>query len=160
MPSRSEEIASRSLRVILDGIPAGSTIDDSPELRKALTGLEWFLPEVLGEVHSEWKGESLDGICPHVVRKTGYSEAEILGLCWLMSDQTLTAFHLRLQISATVDEVTWLELRLGEKGQHGMVRIPHNAGSIDKRLHVLGRKIDSMEWVYKVTFGQRRFEQS
>src|SRR5262249_50006785 len=136
----------------------GATIDDTPEFRDALTALEWFLPDVLAEIHSEWAGESLDGIYAHIARKTGDGEAEIFGLCILLSDQTLTPIHLRLQLSPTTDEVSWLELRLGEKGQQGMVRYPYPPlGSIYKRLHAM-RGSSNDAWIYKVTFGKRRMK--
>lgn len=157
MVSRAEEITSSRIRQILAEIPAGETICDSPGFRQALSGLEWFLPTVLAEIHPEWTGESLDGIYPHVAYKTGEAEVAILGLCCLMSDQTLTPIHVRLQLSSTADEVSWLELKLGEKGQGGMVRTPYSCSlSLDKRLHALSRRAGTMEWVYKVTFGERR----
>jgi hypothetical protein len=157
MPSKAEETASRRLRQILSELHVGETISDSPEFRDALCGLEWFLPTVLAEIHPEWTGESLDGFYPHVAQKTGEGEAEILGLCCLMSDQTLTAIYLRLQLSTIADEVSWLELRLGEMGQAGMVRIPYSSSpSIYKRLHALGRRASTMEWTYKVAFGERK----
>ena len=92
MTSKAEEIASRSLRSVLGGLHVGANIDDSPEFRDALSGLEWFLPTVVAEIHPEWTGESLDGFYLHVAQKTGDREAEILGLCCLLSDQTLTPF--------------------------------------------------------------------
>jgi hypothetical protein len=157
MASAPEEITSRRLRAILAELPTGATIDDSESFRDALTGLDFFLPEVLAEIHSEWTGGGLDGIYPCFARKTAEAEIEILGLCCLIYDQTLTAFHLRLQLSQTEDEVSWLELFLGEKGQHGMRRMPYpGRGSIHNRLHALGRKAGTIEWVYKVTFGERR----
>jgi hypothetical protein len=156
MPAKAELIASRCLRAILAGIPTGATIGDSPEFRHALTGLEWFLPGVLAEIHPEWTGESLDGIFAHVSHKTGEGEAEIFGLCCLMSDQTLTPIHIHLQLSPTTDEVSWLELRLGEKGKTGMVRSPYPAsGSLHNRLYGLSRRVKTIEWAYKVTFGHR-----
>jgi hypothetical protein len=155
MASKAEEIASRELRKILAGVPTGATIEESQEFQHALAAFEWFLPTVLAEIHPEWTRESLDGIYPHVAHKTGEGEAEILGLCCLMSDQTLTPIHIRLQISANTDEISWLELQLGEKGQGGMVRTPYSSGSIYKRLHALARRTNTIEWVYKVTFGQR-----
>jgi hypothetical protein len=156
MASKAEEIASRSLRAILAGMPTGTAIGDSPEFQDALTGLEWFLPDVLAEIHSEWTGEGLDGIYPQVARKSGEGEAEIFGLCCLMSDQTLTPIHIKLQLSPTTEEVSWLELRLGEKGEVGMVRRPYpNSGSPYNWLHALRGRINTIEWVYKVTFGQR-----
>jgi hypothetical protein len=156
MASKAEEVASHRLRAILAGIPTGATIGDSPEFSEALSGLEWFLPTVLAEIHPEWTGESLDGIYPCVAHKTGEREAEILGLCCLISDQTLTPIHMHLQLSRTAYEVSWLELRLGEKGQAGMVRIPYlSSPSIHKRLHALSQRTRTIAWVYSVTYGER-----
>lgn len=158
MASKAEEVTSRRLRAILVGLPTGAGIVDSDEFRDASLSLEWFLPDVLAEIHNEWAGESLDGIYCHVARKTGDLEVEILGLCWLMCHQKLTPIHLRLQLSADADEVSWLELRLGEKGPHGIVLKPYyvSEDSIYKRLHSLNGRIDTIEWIYKVTYGERR----
>ena len=124
-----------------------------------MAGLEFFLPTVLAEIYPEWKGESLDGILSHVVRKTGENEADILGLCYLMSDQTLTPIHVRLQLSKTIDHISWLALKLGEMARGRMVRIPHaSSPSIDKRLHALGQRADSIEWAYMATYGEQGSE--
>jgi hypothetical protein len=156
MASKAEEFASRCLRPILARLPTGATIGDSPEFRDALAGLERFLPEVLAEIHPECAGMSLDGVYPAVAHKCGDGEAEILGLCCLMSDQTLTPIHLRFQLSPTADEVWWLELRLGEKGPAGILRSQYpTSGSIHNRLHALRGRAETIEWVYKVTFGER-----
>jgi hypothetical protein len=91
-----------------------------------------------------------------VARKIGEREIEIFGLCILMSDQTMTPIHLRLQLSPTTNEVSWLELRLGERGRRGMVRMPYSSeGAVYKRLHALNERGDRIEWVYKVTFGEK-----
>jgi hypothetical protein len=157
MVSKAEGIVIRRLRVILAEMPTGETIGDSPEFREALSGLEWFLPTVLAEIYPEWTGESLDGIYPHVAQKTGEAEADILGHCCLMSDQTVSPIHVRLQLSSIADEVSWLELKLGEKGQVGMVRTPYSCSpSLDKRLHALSPRASTMEWAYKVTLGERK----
>jgi hypothetical protein len=121
-----------------------------------LTGLEFFLPQVLAEIYAEWNHESLDGILPQVARKTGNGEAEIFGLCILISDQTLTPLHVRLQVAASNDEISWLECRLGKHGKNGMVRTPYSSSAAAKRLHALGGKPELIDWVYKVTFGPRR----
>jgi hypothetical protein len=156
MASKAEEITCRTLRAILNRLPIEATIDDTQEFRDALIGLERFLPEVLGEIHPEWTGESLDGVYPHVARKIGEREIELFGLCILMSDQTMTPIHLRLQLSPTTDEVSWLELRLGERGRRGIVRMPYSSeGTVYKRLHALNQSADGIEWVYKVTFGEK-----
>ena len=156
MPSRAEEHASRSLRTILARLPTGASIDGSEEIQSALGGLEFFLPAVLREVYAEWDRESLDGFYPLFARKTGEREVELLGFCILISDQTLTPIHLRLQLSPTADEVSWLELRLGDSGANGMVRLPYpTEHTIYKLLHALRARADTIAWVYEVTFGEK-----
>ena len=134
-----------------------ASIADAEQFREVLCGLEYFLPEVLREIHPEWDRESLDGLFPQVACKTRDGEAEIFGLCILISDQTLTPFHLRLQISPSVDKVSWLECRLGERGEQGMVRTPYQSlNAIRKRLYGREGRADRIDWVYNVTFGKRR----
>src|SRR5207248_3329014 len=116
---------SRILRTILADLPDGECIPDSKQFQEALVSLYWFLPEILAEIYREWQHESLDGIYPLVAKKTSGREAEIFGLCIIISDQTLTPLHVRLQIAASEDEVSWLECRLGERGPSGMVRTPY-----------------------------------
>jgi len=148
---------SRSLRAILADLPNGGGIADSEQFREALSILAYFLPVILGEIHREWKFQGLDDILPLVAQKTGEGETEIFGLCCFVTDQTLTPLHLRLQVAVSDDEVSWLECRLGERGRHGMVRTPYNLlTAAKKRLHAMGGREDMIDWVYKVTFGQRR----
>lgn len=156
--SKTEEHISRLLHEILANLPNGASVADSVQFRDVLSGLEYFLPAVIKDRHPEWKYESLDGILPLVARKTGQGEVEIFGECILISDQTLTPLHLRLQVSETGDEVSWLELRLGQLGEHGMVREPYQSPTTAaKRVYSLSDgKADTIEWVYKVTFGVRR----
>ena len=94
MVSKAEEIASRCLREILEGLQIGEAIPELPEFQQVLSGLSWFLPTVLAEIHPEWKGESLDGFGGSLAQKTGDGEAEILGFCWLMSDQTMAPINI------------------------------------------------------------------
>jgi hypothetical protein len=158
MASRAEQSVSRSLRGILADLANGASIPDSEQFHDALRALEVFVPEILAEVYSEWKqgGLDLDGVLPVLARKTGDGEAEIFGLCVLISDQTVTPLRVSLQVAASEDKISWLECRLGERGKHGMVRAPYESGATPKRLYALEGRVDSIEWVYKVTFGQRR----
>jgi hypothetical protein len=157
MASRTEEAVSRSLRSILDGLADGAAIEDSEDLRDLLSGLEFFLPSVLGEVHREWKDDSLDGVFPAVARKTGPNEAEIIGLCVLISDQTLTPIHVRRRGSASGDAIEWLECNVGErgKGKGGMLRIPYNSMSGKQPISVAERA-GVIDWAYRVGFGERQ----
>jgi hypothetical protein len=157
MVSRVEQQLATLLGTILVDLPNGATIANSEQLQQALSSLEYFVPEILRELHPEWKHESLDGIIPLVARKTNAGEAEIFGDCILISDQTLTPLHLRIQVTPVGDGISWIELRLGELSQNGMVRAPYvSASTTAKRLHRLEQGPDAIEWVYQVTFGARR----
>src|SRR5207237_9121940 len=104
-------------------------------------------------IDTEWRGDSLDGISPLIARRTGEREAEIFGLCILITDQTTTPIHLRLQISASADEISWLEWRLGEAGPHGMARAKWGpADVINRRLYALEGRAGEIAWVYRVGF--------
>ena len=86
--SKAEAIISRSLRTILADLPMGADIPDTEAFRQAvLSGLEWWLPGVIGEIHPEWLRMALDGIYPVVARKTVDGEAEIFGQCIFIDDQ-------------------------------------------------------------------------
>jgi hypothetical protein len=129
-----------------------------------LGALEYFLPEVLGELYKEWQGESLDGFYPRVFRKTGTNEIELFGLCILISDQTLAPIHLSMQLDLHKDEVSWLLLKIGEKltgepgetGKRGMKRLPYSCLEKAKsRVYRLSGNPDQIDWVYKVTYGEK-----
>jgi len=150
--SRAEAFLARELRLALADIPIGAPITDSDQFRDALSSLEYFIPEVLGEIHTEWRHESLDGIFPEIATKTNTYEVEIAGLCIIISDQTLTPIHVRLLTAPDKDEIAWLECRLGESSPQGMVRIPY--GSSRGKLAVASR-LDTIDWVYFVGFGDR-----
>jgi hypothetical protein len=126
------------------------------DLACKLGGLETFLLEVLREVHPEWEGESLDGILPIIARKTGPREAEILGHCILITDQTVVPFHLRLQVDADQDEICWLELRLGKAENGKMVRTPYDGNWKNKHLQSVPEQ-SNRTWAYAVTFGQKQY---
>ena len=153
--SSAERIVSQSLRQVLANLPNGERIPDSQQFGHALIGLGRFIPEVIGEIHKEMQGQGLDDVFAGVARKTGEREAEILGICCFLSGG-LTPFHLHLQVSACDDEISWLECRLGERGEIGMVRLPCGSSTaVMRRLASLEARADGIDWFYKVTFGHR-----
>jgi hypothetical protein len=84
------------------------------------------------------------------------SGLEIAGHCILISDQTLAPFHLRLRIApGDANEISWLELSVGERGANGMVRQPYNSGATSKRTYALPQRLAKIDWAYQVTFGDR-----
>ena len=102
-------------------------------------------------MHPFWKYESLDGVFTELAIKTAERQAEIAGLCILMSDQTLTSYHVRLRWASNVDEIEWLDCRLGEIRDGAMVRMPYNAR---RRVRwSVADRLDSIEWQFHVGFG-------
>lgn len=157
MASGTERLLSHFLRRILLGLAVGVRIEQSEDFQTVLTALEFFIPAVFREIHPEWEHESLDGFYPIMARKTGSHEAEIFGLCILISDQTVTPFHLRLQLARFHDEVSWLECRLGEVGEDGMMRTRYEElNRAFNRLPPPEQAVNAINWVYKVTYGEWR----
>jgi len=160
MASKLEQNIAQSFRAILDAMPSGADISFSEGFRDVLGSLEYFIPDVLGEIYVTWQYSGLDGIYPVLARKTGDLEVELFGLCCIVCDQTLTPIHLRFQLSAYDDEICWMECRLGERRGHEMVKMPYKAlNQANKRLYALEGKIDGIDWVYKATFGEKRRSQ-
>ncbi len=124
-------------------------------LGELMASFEFFLPEVLREVHEEWRYESLDGIYPSIFRKTGEREAELLGLAIFISDQALTPVHFRLQLSPTFDRVAWIDLRLGECTESGCRREPYGHAKVQSTMLHVSERLDSIEWFYHVGYGER-----
>jgi hypothetical protein len=115
--------------------------------------LELFLPAVLGEIHPEWRAESFDGFLPILARKIGQREAEIFGPCTMISDQTWTPFHLKIQIATSNEEVSWVELKVGESGKGGMKR--SSLSSVYNRFYLCDQNPQQIDWAYEVSFGNR-----
>ncbi|MEX0642534.1 MAG: hypothetical protein WD468_07525 [Pirellulales bacterium] len=155
MATKLEETIARRLRDLLGQFSVGDQITYNDEVRDALVCLEYFVTEVIRERHPEWKHESLDGILPFVMRKTAVLEIELIGNCILITDQSLTPVHFRIQVAKDQDEICWMECRLGERTNGEMKRIPY---AINPRmgplLNVAG-DVNAMDWYYAVTFGRK-----
>jgi hypothetical protein len=114
------------------------------------------VPEVSRELHAEWRGEALDGIYPALVQKLDDNEVEIVGICCLLSDQTLTPLHPRLQLDPAEDVVVWIECCLGESTAGGMRRVPYSQGIVHgNKLQIL-KQLNCISWAYCVGYGERR----
>lgn len=123
-----------------------------------MNGLEYFLPEVLVQVHPAWRNEGLDGVLSVLAIKRGEGEIELAAFGILIRDQTVAPLHLRLQLSPDADEVAWVECRFGERGPEGMIRMPYTLPNrLDKKLYacVLDGEPDCLDWAFGATFGER-----
>lgn len=161
-----ENYVSRTIRAILADVPIGASLYDvdmdQPALIKGLfRRFEFFLADVLGEVHREWREESFDGFVPLFTRKVAEREAEMFGRCIIISNQLWAAFYLKIRIAPDNDEVSWLELGVGEKGYFSVGKgrkvemKPLSTSEFYNRLYAFQDNPEQMDWVYRVTFGDR-----
>jgi hypothetical protein len=141
---------------MLEPTPVGGRFEQSDQLREVCSCLEYFIPGVLRERHPEWKHESLDGVIPFIVRKTGKGEAELIGECILISDQSVAPIHLRMQIASDKEEIAWLECRLGERKDDCLRRVPYNANLPTRQVLQAAEDVNTIRWFYAVTFGERQ----
>jgi hypothetical protein len=168
MTSNAEQRCTRSLRAVLADLPNGASLAEleTAEYRDSLFGLDRLVAGILDESHPEWREEeglnaTLDGIEPLVARKTGEREAEVFGISWTLTREAGNAtvpIHVRLQVAQVPDEITWLELRIGERGmrKYGRVQPPDGSTSVfPKRFYLLDGNYDQIDWFYQVTFGER-----
>lgn len=76
-----ENFISRSLREILAELPDGADIPKSVEFQTFLTGLDGFIPKVIGEIHPEMSGQSGDGTLLIIAHKTSAISAATPACC-------------------------------------------------------------------------------
>ena len=120
-----EERIVLSFRTFLDAHLEGELLHDVGPHYGFLSHLERFIPSKLGEKYEDWGppvGEGLDGFEVHKALKTGDLEAEILGVCVLITDMALVPFLLRLRIDRSEDRIKRLEFYVGEMGEEGLKR--------------------------------------
>jgi hypothetical protein len=101
------------------------------------------------------ENESLDGWYHEVAIKTGPRQVEVAGRCILISDQTVTSYHVELRGGAAGDVVERIDCGVGETTNDVMVRVPYDGGSGLNQIPPLGDRLDSIEWRFRVGFGCR-----
>ena len=148
-----EQQLARGLRATCDTVSIGCDISQSDDLPAITSALEFYLPGVLREVHAYWKHESLDGLFHELAIKTAPRQAEIAGLCILISDQTLTPYHVQLRHAVDAEEIEWLDCRLGEIHDGAMVRVPYNSYFNRGGIRSIADRLHAIEWQFHVGFG-------
>jgi len=152
--SNVERIVATELRAILTSSAAEVSVREDSQLFGAL---EFFIPEVMCQLHEHWKCEEIDGFFPHAARKIGNRAIELAGMCILCEDQTGAPFHLRMSYSLKEDVIDWMESRVGVpgKGRGAMQRV----ALWSKQWTELGMRAaedpDDIDWVYDATYGDR-----
>jgi hypothetical protein len=122
-----------------------------PSFFEIESALEYYLPAVLREVDRSWQSESLDGFFTEIAILTAPRQAQLAGYCILISDQTLTPFHIQLRVASDTDEIEWLDCKLGEIRNGTMVRIPYNAPW--RQRPPIADRLQTIDWQFHVGFG-------
>ncbi len=146
-----EALAASELRALLQGVPVGSHFEVSPSEKLCFT-LELFLPHLLCRRYPEWTGESFDGFFTARARKTGPNAAELVGMCIVISDQTVTPFLIELTLCSEADAVASFRVCVGESGG-GRLGISGPACNSPNASLLLGALVDRLEevvWSYTV----------
>ena len=99
----------------------------------------------------------MDGVFHELAIKTAACQAEIAGLCILISDQSLTPYHVRLRYASHVDEIEWLDCRLGEIREDKLYRVPYNCNR--GVIRSVADRLESIEWQFHVGFGNEKVGQ-
>lgn len=150
-----EQRLCENLAPLLRAHAVGDAIGAPPEGNHLLSSFEFFLPEVLREVHDEWRYESLDGVYPKQFHKSSEREIELIGLANFISDQTLTPLYVRLQLAPNYDRVSWIDLKLGERIDGNCRREPYGSSKVAGTMLYVVERLDSIDWFYHVGYGER-----
>lgn len=154
MISRPEQLASRSLRSVLADLQEGDLVPDSSSFREFLLALTRFLPQVLAEIHEEWKGRGIDDVFSALANKIGPECIEVLGLYCQLSDMQFRPLHCRIQLAPSVDEISWIECRMGDNNHDPFPYRSENA--LQRKLRLLPKQVGGIAWMYEITYGARR----
>ncbi|MEQ1507826.1 MAG: hypothetical protein ABMB14_36695 [Myxococcota bacterium] len=148
--SKAEGALARALRGMLSSLPTGAQV--ATVSLDVCESLERFAPELLRLEHAAWEGESLDGVMPTRVIKTGPDTIEMLGTCILISDQTVTPFLFEFEVAEGRDAIRMYHLRLGEPGDGplGISGPPCNSGAATRLASRLEGRLElgRVAWVY------------
>jgi hypothetical protein len=161
MISPAERITARSLRDLLGGLrpdeerPAGGPLDAADDPSAALgSGLEWFLPEILGQAHGFWETASLDGVFTRAVKRIGSRSADVVGTAILLEDQAVVPVHVRLSHHASRDEIDWMEARVGvATAGREMLRLEYGSKAARDLEVLLPELVDRLDWAFTATYG-------
>ncbi len=83
-------------------------------------------------------------------------QAEVIGMCCLIQDQTWTPIDVRLRHAESSPGIEWMACRVGARGNGngGLLRIPH--GSLDSKIPVrVAEDPEVFDWTDTATLGSR-----
>lgn len=143
------------VRRCLDEVARNAAVEGTATLRDLCVAMEYYVPELLRDIHQQWRWGSLDGVVPCLARSPSELEFELFAVAILMSDQTYTPLHVRLKLTPDRAGIEWLECRIGCEGPRGMLR--QSEASASKMIYELAHtgRCDRLRWAYEVGIGTR-----
>ena len=152
MTQKVEKSLSKLIGLIIKKLESGEDIYDSEELREVLGFLEYFISLELREKYDEWEYESLDGIYVGQITMTGKNQISIIGMCVLISDQSFIPIYINTKISDSSNEIEWMNCKLAEYGENGIIKIPYNSNRWNKQMYALD--VNKINWHYSISYGK------
>ncbi|KNY25864.1 hypothetical protein [Pseudobacteroides cellulosolvens] len=152
MTQKIEKSLSKLIGIIINKFESGVDIYDSEELREALSLFETFISLELRKKYDDWEYESLDGIYEGQILMTGKNKISIIGMCVLVSDQSYIPIYINIEISDSTDEIVWMDCKLAELGQNGIIKIPYNSNRWNKQMYALD--VNTIAWYYSISYGK------
>ncbi len=146
------------LKTLLMPIHAGEhfTVEPSDEL---CYSLELYLPRILATQYPEWDTESLDGLFVAQGVKTGIACAELVGICVIISDQTVAPFQVEVVLaSSDAALLQSIRIRIGEPGggRLGISGPRVHSKAANKLLANVLPRVDTIPWAYDLEVHRSR----
>jgi len=89
---------------------------------------------------------SLDGIYVGNISKSNGNQLKIIGMCILISDQSLVPVYIQIKVSNSSDEIEWMDCKLAQLGENGVIKIPYASNQWKKELYTLDE--NRIKWYY------------
>jgi hypothetical protein len=121
---------------------------DDADLQLLLNELEWLVDPKMRERHAHWRWESLDGVYAARVTVIDENAIEILGMCILIGDQTMTPIRIRLRLGADSSIEVSGQLGHAGDGAGGITRWPCGSMEASQTLDRLVQGVE-VDWVYE-----------
>ena len=152
MTSGFERSVYEALRGVIAGLKVGDPVENWDARAVLLSALQFYVPQVLAEVHPHWQWEGLDFFEAGHAIMTAERQAEVIGMCCLIRDMTWTPIYVHLRHSGSDQTLEWMECRVGARGDGdgGLLRLPNLDRSAPRRIAQRPYEVD---WAYAARFG-------
>jgi len=143
-------VAGWAATLLAERSPSESPLVD--EAADGLFALELLVPAVLSRTYPMWGAESIDGFRIASVQRPSVRSLTLLGLCVLISDQSVTPCRLSIALADSVS-LAEFAIQLGEPGGGplGVSGPPCNSRLAEVLLAGLSDRAAQIAWVYTAT---------